>query len=177
MLQTHLFIYFICLHFFKERSHKCEFYFVFIWLGVNLARKRAVVSCVLTHGNGAELTWWPAACSSACAARWGPRAAGSGTRSRLWWETPSRRCSRSPGPGGPPHLDAEKKQAYAFLRVCHEEARAPTRGSPSTREVRSVTLAALRLPAGKFRPIFSSFSRKHFPPFFDLALRGGREGG
>lgn len=48
---------------------------------------------------------------------------------------------------------------------------AQTRGLPSTREVRSVTLAALRLPAGKFRPIFSSFSRRHFPPFFDLALR------
>lgn len=41
---------------------------------------------------------------------------------------------------------------------------------PSTRDVSSVTLAALRLPAGRLRPIFSSFSRRHFPPFLDFAL-------
>lgn len=45
---------------------------------------------------------------------------------------------------------------------------------PSTRDVSSVTLAALRLPAGKFRPIFSSFSLKHFPPFLDFALKDER---
>lgn len=33
-----------------------------------------------------------------------------------------------------------------------------------------MTFAALRLPAGKFKPIFSSLSRKDLPPFFDLAL-------
>lgn len=33
-----------------------------------------------------------------------------------------------------------------------------------------MTLAALRRPAGKLSPIFSSFSRRHFPPFLDLAL-------
>lgn len=41
---------------------------------------------------------------------------------------------------------------------------------PSTNEVNKVTFAALRLPAGKFRPIFSSFSLRDLPPFFDLAL-------
>lgn len=51
-----------------------------------------------------SLTSWPAACFSWCAARWGLRADGSGTRSRLWWETPSHRCNRSPGPGGRLHL-------------------------------------------------------------------------
>lgn len=47
--------------------------------------------------------------------------------------------------------------------------------SPSTRDVSSVTLAALRLPAGKFSPIFSSFSRRHFPPFLDFALQKQKE--
>ena len=42
---------------------------------------------------------------------------------------------------------------------------------PSTSEVRSVTLAALRLPAGNAKPIRSSLSRKNFPPFFDFALK------
>ena len=41
---------------------------------------------------------------------------------------------------------------------------------PSTREVRSVTFAALRLPAGRLNPIFSSLSRNDLPPFFDFAL-------
>ena len=42
---------------------------------------------------------------------------------------------------------------------------------PSTSDVRSVTLAALRLPAGNAKPIRSSLSRKNFPPFFDFALK------
>lgn len=42
---------------------------------------------------------------------------------------------------------------------------------PSTSEVSKVTFAALRLPAGKFSPIFSNFSLKDRPPFFDFALR------
>lgn len=42
--------------------------------------------------------------------------------------------------------------------------------SPSTSDVSNVTLAALRLPAGRFSPIFSSFSRRHLPPFLDFAL-------
>ena len=42
---------------------------------------------------------------------------------------------------------------------------------PSTSDVSRVTVAALRRPAGKFRPIFSSLSRSARPPFFDLALR------
>lgn len=45
---------------------------------------------------------------------------------------------------------------------------------PSTREVSKVTFAALRLPAGKFKPIFSSLSRNDLPPFFDLALKRQR---
>lgn len=44
--------------------------------------------------------------------------------------------------------------------------------SPSTRDVRSVTLAAFRLPAGRFKPIFSSFSLSRRPPFLLLALQG-----
>lgn len=47
--------------------------------------------------------------------------------------------------------------------------------SPSTRDVSNVTLAALRLPAGKFSPIFSSFSLRHFPPFLDFALHKRRK--
>ena len=42
---------------------------------------------------------------------------------------------------------------------------------PSTSDVKSVTVAALRRPAGRFTPIFSSFSRRILPPFFDFALR------
>lgn len=34
-----------------------------------------------------------------------------------------------------------------------------------------MTLAALRLPAGRFSPIFSNLSLKHRPPFFDFALK------
>lgn len=42
---------------------------------------------------------------------------------------------------------------------------------PSTSEVSKVTLAAFRLPAGRLRPILSSFSLRERPPFFDLALQ------
>lgn len=41
---------------------------------------------------------------------------------------------------------------------------------PSTSDVSSVTLAALRRPAGKLSPIFSSFSRNSRPPFLLFAL-------
>lgn len=41
---------------------------------------------------------------------------------------------------------------------------------PSTSDVNKVTFAALRLPAGRFNPIFSSLSLKHLPPFLDFAL-------
>lgn len=47
--------------------------------------------------------------------------------------------------------------------------------SPSTSEVSRVTLAALRRPAGRLSPIFSSRSRRHRPPFLDLALDMQRE--
>lgn len=46
---------------------------------------------------------------------------------------------------------------------------------PSTSEVSRVTLAALRLPAGRLSPIFSSLSLKHRPPFFDFALKRKEE--
>ena len=42
---------------------------------------------------------------------------------------------------------------------------------PSTKDVKSVTFAALRLPAGNAKPILSSLSRKNFPPFLDFALK------
>lgn len=42
---------------------------------------------------------------------------------------------------------------------------------PSTSDVRSVTFAALRLPAGKLKPILSNFSLSDLPPFLDLALQ------
>lgn len=45
---------------------------------------------------------------------------------------------------------------------------------PSTRDVSRVTLAALRRPAGRLRPIFSRRSLRQRPPFFDFALRGGQ---
>lgn len=41
---------------------------------------------------------------------------------------------------------------------------------PSTSDVSKVTLAALRLPAGRFSPILSSFSLRDLPPFLDFAL-------
>jgi hypothetical protein len=41
---------------------------------------------------------------------------------------------------------------------------------PSTNDVSSVIVAALRRPAGKFKPILSNLSRRARPPFFDLAL-------
>lgn len=43
------------------------------------------------------------------------------------------------------------------------------RASSSTSEVSRVTLAAFRRPAGRFRPIFSSFSRNFRPPSLLLA--------
>lgn len=60
-----------------------------------------------------KLTLSPAACFSACAARWGRRAAGWGTRWLLWWETPSRRCNRNPGPGGRLHLGEESVRVWS----------------------------------------------------------------
>jgi len=42
---------------------------------------------------------------------------------------------------------------------------------PSTSDVRRVMVAALRRPAGRFSPIFSSLSLSARPPFFDLALQ------
>ena len=42
---------------------------------------------------------------------------------------------------------------------------------PSTSDVRRVTLAAFRRPAGRANPIRSNLSRRNFPPFFDLALK------
>lgn len=41
---------------------------------------------------------------------------------------------------------------------------------PSTKEVNSVTFAAFLRPAGRLSPSLSSFSLRHRPPFFDLAL-------
>lgn len=46
---------------------------------------------------------------------------------------------------------------------------------PSTRDVRRVTLAALRRPAGRLRPIFSRRSLRQRPPFLDFALEGDKE--
>ena len=39
-----------------------------------------------------------------------------------------------------------------------------------------VTLAALRLPAGRFNPILSSFSLRDLPPFLDFALLRTKKG-
>lgn len=69
-----------------------------LWHHINIGRAGGPIK------RSIKLTLSPAACFSACAARWGRRAAGSGTRSRPWWGTPSRRCSRNPAPGGPLHL-------------------------------------------------------------------------
>lgn len=42
--------------------------------------------------------------------------------------------------------------------------------SPSTNDVRSVTLAAFLRPAGRLSPILSNLSRNDRPPFLDFAL-------
>src|SRR6218665_1233693 len=42
---------------------------------------------------------------------------------------------------------------------------------PSTRDVKSVIVAAFRLPAGRATPILSSLSRRARPPFLDFALQ------
>lgn len=51
------------------------------------------------------------------------------------------------------------------------EIKIAQRYAPSTKDVNSVTLAAFLLPAGKLRPIFSNFSLRSRPPFFDFALQ------
>lgn len=43
--------------------------------------------------------------------------------------------------------------------------------SPSTNDVRSVTLAAFLRPAGRLSPILSNLSRNDRPPFLDFALK------
>ena len=43
--------------------------------------------------------------------------------------------------------------------------------SPSTNDVKRVTVAALRRPAGKLKPILSNLSLNDRPPFLDLALQ------
>lgn len=43
--------------------------------------------------------------------------------------------------------------------------------SPSTNDVRSVTLAAFLRPAGRLSPILSNLSRSDRPPFLDFALK------
>ena len=70
----------------------------------------------------------------------------------------------------------EKKKKKQFLQVpgIAGATRVGTwfkaKDLPSTSDVSKVTLAALRLPAGRFKPILSSFSLKDLPPFLDLAL-------
>lgn len=53
----------------------------------------------------------------------------------------------------------------------YPKSRARWIASPSTREVKSVTFAAFLRPAGRFKPIFSSFSRRSLPPFLLFARR------
>lgn len=61
---------------------------------------------------------------------------------------------------------------YTFFNEAVIESREKTKKhSPSTKDVKSVTLAAFLLPAGRFKPIFSSFSLSRRPPFLDFALR------
>lgn len=43
--------------------------------------------------------------------------------------------------------------------------------SPSTNDVKSVTLAAFLRPAGRLSPILSNLSRNDRPPFLDFALK------
>ena len=52
----------------------------------------------------------------------------------------------------------------------NEELHNANKNLPSTSDVSRVTFAALRLPAGRFKPILSNFSLKDLPPFLDLAL-------
>lgn len=52
----------------------------------------------------------------------------------------------------------------------YPKSRARWMASPSTSDVSRVTFAALRRPAGRFRPIFSNFSLSNRPPFLLFAL-------
>lgn len=79
-----------------------------LWHHINTVRGHSLIK------RSIKLTLSPAACFSACAAHWGLRAAGSDTRSRLWWGTLSHRCNRNPAPGGPLHLEEGRRH------VCHD---------------------------------------------------------
>lgn len=59
-------------------------------------------------------------------------------------------------------------------KVYPTNSHSPWSHLPSTSEVSKVTLAALRLPAGRFSPILSSFSLRDRPPFLDFALHHNR---
>lgn len=45
----------------------------------------------------------------------------------------------------------------------------------SIKDVNNVTVAALRLPAGRLMPIWSNFWRSCLPPSLDLALKEGKK--
>ena len=69
------------------------------------------------------------------------------------------------------HVCTSRSRATNWLRSeVTSHRREQMQRLPSTSDVSSVTVAALRLPAGRFSPIFSSLSLSARPPFFDLAL-------
>ena len=63
-------------------------------------------------------------------------------------------------------LEQESKRGWQVLTPVP----AATPVIKNENDVNNVTFAAFLRPAGKFRPIFSNFSRNDFPPFFDFAL-------
>lgn len=80
-------------------------------------------------------------------------------------ETLDRTRSENHERDAPLRLFERKNRSRSIVLLAREDR------LPSTSEVRSVTVAALRRPAGRFTPIFSSFSRRILPPFFDFARR------
>lgn len=131
------------------------------------------------------LTWWPAACFVVWVAGLGHSACISTLLLPLLG-TPSHTHNRSPAPDGLPHLTEKPFQIRIWFKnaagnISNEVLQHTVYYKimsaclcvcvPSTSAVRSVTLAALRRPAGRLRPIFSRRSRRQRPPFFDFALR------
>lgn len=91
------------------------------------------------------------------------------TDERICW-FPTRRKKRGTESEGRGGGRAWSRSRCTIARIVRVRTGFTAPGSPSTSDVSKVTLAALRLPAGRFKPILSSFSLKDLPPFFDLAL-------
>lgn len=68
----------------------------------------------MNHHGG--LTWWPGPSSCVRCFPWLRCVASPGVPPPPYWGTPSRRCSRSPSPGGAPHLRRETRRETSERR-------------------------------------------------------------